>query len=100
MSKTFKLQKELSKTDSKHEQVFADSWRDKKEDWVDYVKKDVLCTTFSIARYRKALEEITGFGRKVCLSLPGLGWKYSNSLRTDENEPTYTYNDIFIRWFF
>ena len=30
---------------------------------------------------------------KDCLSLPGLGCKFSNGLRTEEDEPIYTYND-------
>ena len=59
----------------------------------------VLCTAFSYARYIKAIEEITGFSMKDCLSLPGLGWKYFNSLRTEEDEPIYTYNDKYMRWF-
>ena len=33
------------------------------------------------------MEEITGFSMKDCLSLPGLAWKYFNSLRTEEDEP-------------
>ena len=45
------------------------------------------------------MEEITGFSMKDCLSLPGLGWKYFNSLRTEEDEPIYTYNDKHMRWF-
>ena len=45
------------------------------------------------------MEEITGFSMKDCLSLPGLGWKYFNSLRTEEDEPIYTYNDKYMRWF-
>ena len=36
---------------------------------------------------------------KNCLSLPGLGWKNFNSLRTEEDKPIYTYNDKYIRWF-
>ena len=40
---------------------------------------------FSYARYCKAIEEITGFPMEDCLSLPGLGWKYFKSLRTDKN---------------
>ena len=36
---------------------------------------------------------------KDCLSLPGLGWKYFNSLRTEEDEPIYTYNDKYMRYF-
>ena len=36
---------------------------------------------------------------KDCLSLPGLGLKYFNNLRTEEDEPIYTYNDKYMRWF-
>ena len=66
---------------------------------LDYVKNDALCTAFSYARYTKAMEDITCFGIKDCLSLPGLGWKYFKSLRTEEDEPIYTYNDKYMRWF-
>ena len=43
------------------------------------------------------MEEKTGFGMKDCLSLTGLGWKSFNSLRTEEYEPIYTYNDKYMR---
>ena len=66
---------------------------------MDYVKRVVLCTAFSYARYCKAVEEITGFVMKDCLSPPGLGWKFFNSLRTEEDEPIYTYNDKYMRYF-
>ena len=36
---------------------------------------------------------------KDFLSASGLGWKYFNSLRTEEDEPIYTYNDKYMRWF-
>ena len=45
------------------------------------------------------MEEINGFSMKYCLYLPGLGWKNFNSLRTEEDEPIYTYNDKYMRWF-
>ena len=45
------------------------------------------------------MEEIRGFSMKDCLSLPGLGWKHFNSLRTEEDEPIYTYNDKYMRCF-
>ena len=44
------------------------------------------------------MEEITRFGRKDCLSLPGLGWRYFNSLSIEEDEPIYTYNDNYMIW--
>ena len=97
--KFFKLQKKLSKTERNHDKVYSDTWKDKKSEWLDYFKNDVLCTVFAYARYTKAMEENTGFSKKDCLSLPWLGWKYFNSLRTEENEPIYTYNDIYMRYF-
>ena len=45
------------------------------------------------------MEENTGFSMKYSLLAPGLGCKYSNSLRTEEDEPIYTYNDKYVRWF-
>ena len=99
LRKTFKLQKELLKTEMNHDNVDGNSYMNKKDDWLPYVKPDVLCTVFSYARYSKAMEEITGFSMKDCLSLPGLGWKNFNSLRTEEDEPIYTYNDKHMRWF-
>ena len=58
-----------------------------------------MCTAFSYARYIKTMEETTGFSMKDCVSAPGLGWKYFNSMRDENDEPIYTYNDKFIRLF-
>ena len=99
LGKTFKLQKELLKTEMNHDEVDGKNYKDKIDEWLPYVKNDVLCTAFSYARYIKAMEEITKFSMKDCLSLPGLGLKYFNSLRTDQDEPIYTYNDKYMRHF-
>ena len=90
LGKTFKLQKETLKTEMDHDEVYSDTWKNGKDEWLDYVKNNVLCTAFSYARYSKAMEEFTRFLMKDCLSLPGLGWKHFNSLRTEEDEPKYT----------
>ena len=99
LGKTFKLQKELLKTEVNHDEINDDYLRDKKDEWVYYVGNVVLCTAFSYALYTKALEEITGFGMKNCLSLPGLRWKNFISLRTEDDEPINTYNNKYMRWF-
>ena len=99
LGKTFKLQKELLETEMNHDEIDYIKYKDKINDWLPYVKNDVLCTAFSYARYIKAMEEITGFSMKDCLSLPGLGLKYFRSFRTEEDEPIYTYNDKYMRWF-
>ena len=100
LGKTFKLPKELLKTEMDHDDIDEHNYKDKKDIWLPYVKNDVLCTAYSYARYIKNMEEITGFSMKDCLSLPGLGWKYFNSLRTvEEDVSIYTYNDKYMRWF-
>ena len=99
LGRTFKLQKELLKTEMNHDEVDGDNYRDKKDEWLDYVRQDVLCTAFSYARYCKAMQKITGFSRKDCLSAPGSGWKCFNGLRTEEVEPIYTINDKYMRLF-
>ena len=60
---------------------------------------DVLSTSYCYTRYSKAMEEITGFSMTDCLSLPGLGFKYFNSLRIEQDEAIYTYDDKYMRWF-
>ena len=99
LGKTFKLPKEQLKTEMDHDDIDGDNYKDKKDIWLPYVKNDLLCTAYSNARYIKAMEEITKFSMKDCLSLPGLGRKYFNSLRTEKDEPIYTYNDKYMRWF-
>ena len=99
LGKTFKLPKELLKTEMNHDDIDGDNYKDKKDIWLPYFKNDVLCTAYSYASYIKAMQEITGFSMKDCLSLPGVGWKYFNLLRTEEDEPIYTYNDKYMRWF-
>ena len=93
LGKTFKLPKELLKTEMNQDDIDGDNYKDKKHIWLPYVKIDVLCTAYSYAQYCKAMQEIIGFSMKDCLSPPGLGWKYFNSLRTEEDEPIYIYND-------
>ena len=46
------------------------------------------------------MEELTGFGMKDCLSFSGLGWNYFNSLRTEQDEPIYTYIDKYHQMVF
>ena len=82
-----------------HDEVDGKNYKDKIDEWLPYVENDVLCTAFSYARYIKAMQEITKFSMKGCLSLPGLGLKYFNSLRTEQDEPIYTYNDKYMRHF-
>ena len=45
------------------------------------------------------LSKKSGFGMKDCLSSPGLGWKYFDSLRAEDDQPIYTYNDEYMRCF-
>ena len=62
--KTFQFQKELLKTEMNHDEIYEDTWRDKKHERIVYGKNDVFCTAFSYATYCRAMEEITGFSKK------------------------------------
>ena len=53
--KTFKLPKELLKTEMNHDDIVGDNYKDKKDIWIPYVKNDVLCTAYCYARYCKAM---------------------------------------------
>ena len=56
LGKTFKLQKELLKTEMDHDEIDGHNYKDKKDEWLGYVKNDVLWTAFSYARYSKAMK--------------------------------------------
>ena len=47
LGKTFKLPKELLKTEMNHDDIDGDNHKDKKDIWLPYVKNDVLCTAYS-----------------------------------------------------
>ena len=99
LGETFGLQKELLKQEMNHTEIYEDTWMDKKDEWLPYLKMDVLSLAFIYARYSMNMDSLTGFGMKNCLSLPSLGWKYYNSKRTKEDEPIYSYNDKYMRHF-
>ena len=58
----------------------------------------MLSTAFFYARYSKCMEEETGFGMRNSLTLPSLTNSYFNSLRDENDEPIYNYNDDYMRW--
>ena len=49
--KTFKLKKQLLKTEMDHDEVDYNNYKDKKDEWLPYVKNTVLCISFPYARY-------------------------------------------------
>ena len=99
IGKSYKLQESLLKQELEHNEIFEDNWEEKENEWLPYLKNDVLSTAFSYARYSKGMEELTGFGMKNSLTLPSLAKKYFNSLRDENDEPIYTYTDPFMRHF-
>ena len=47
LGKTFKLQKDLLKTEMDHDKIDGNNYKNKINEWLPYVKNDVLCTAFS-----------------------------------------------------
>ena len=99
IGRSYKLQENLLKKELEHDEIFEDNWEEKENEWLPYLKNDVLSTAFSYARYSKGMEKLTGFGMKNSLTLPPLANKYFNSLRDESDEPIYTYNDEYMRHF-
>ena len=71
----------------------------RKNEWIEYVKTDVICTAFGYARYCKSMENIKGFNTKNSLTLPSLGWTYFKTSGDESDEPIYTIKDKYMRWF-
>ena len=99
IGKSYELQPCLLKQELEHDENFEDNWEEKENEWLPYLKNDVLSTAFSYARCSKRMEELTGFGMKNSLTLPSLANKNFNSLSDENDEPIYTYNDDFMRDF-
>ena len=53
-----------------HTEIYEDTWEDKRDEWLPYLKMDVLSLAFIYARYTMNMEQITNFGMKNCLSFP------------------------------
>ena len=99
IGESYKLQESLLKKELEHDEIYEDTWEEKENEWLPYVKNDVLPTAFCYARYTMGMEELTGFGMINSSTLPSLANKYFNSLRDENDEPIYTYTDPFMRNF-
>ena len=95
----YKLQESLLKKELEHDEIYEVTWEEKENEWLPYVKNDVISTAFCYARYTMGMEEITKFGMKNSSTLPSLANKYFNSLRDENDEPIYNYTDPFMRNF-
>ena len=99
IGKRYKLQESLLEQVLEHDEIYEENWEEKENEWLPYLKNDVLSTAFSYARSSKGMEELTGFVMKNRLTLTSLANKYVNSFRDENDEPIHTYNVEFMRHF-
>ena len=99
IGESYKLQESLLKKELEHDAIYEKTWEAKENEWLPYVKNDVLSTAFCYARYTMGMEELTEFAMKNSLTLPSLANKYFNTLRNENDEPIYTFTDPFSRNF-
>ena len=59
-----------------HDEIYKNTWEGRENDWLPYLKSDVLSTSFSCASFSKGIEELTGCGMKNSLILPSLANEY------------------------
>ena len=81
------------KQETERDEIYEDTWEAKENEWLPYVKNDVLSIVFCYARYIMSLEKLTHFSMKNLATLPSLTNKYFSSLRDENDEPIYTYTD-------
>ena len=96
---SYKIQPNLLKQETVDEEIHEDAWEKKKNEWLPCLKNDVVSTVFCYARYTKSEEELAELGMKICLTLPSLANIFLNSLRDENVEHSYIYNDEFMRYF-
>ena len=80
-----------------HDEIYEDTWEYK--EWLPVPKNDVLSTACSYVRYSKDIEELTWFGKTNSITSPILANKFFLSFRDDKEEPIYTFNDEYMRYF-
>ena len=64
IGESYKLQESFLRKDLEHDEIYEDTWEEKENKWLPYVKNDVLLTAFCYARYRMIREKLTGFSMK------------------------------------
>ena len=57
------------------DEIYEDTWEDKKNEWLPFLKHNVLSTAFAYARYTKGMEEIKILGMKNSLNLQNVSNK-------------------------
>ena len=82
-----------------HDEKYGEFWKDREDECLPSPENDVLSNGFSNAKYTKGMEEKTVFGTKNSITLPSLAKKFFSSLRDENDEPIYTYNEETMRYF-
>ena len=98
-SVSYKLQSSLLKQEKEDDELYEDTWEARENEWLSYVKKDVLSPVFCYARCILGMEDITGFSMKNSITLPSLENKYFKKLWEENDEPIHTHTDPFMRNF-
>ena len=60
IGRSYNLQHCLLQTEFEHDEIYENTWEAKENEWLPYLRHNVLSTGFSYARYSKGNEELTG----------------------------------------
>ena len=64
IGESYELQPSLLKQELEHDEFFEDIWEARENEWLPYVKNDLLSTVFCYARYTMGMQEWTNFGMR------------------------------------
>ena len=65
---SYKLQSTLPKPEKEHDEIFEDTWEAKQNEWLPYVKNDVLSTVFRYSTCILGMGDLTNFSVKNLLT--------------------------------
>ena len=89
-----RLQPELHKGEIEHSVINKSNFADLRHTWEPFLRSDVLCLAFIIARHSMERQSMSGFGSKDCLTEPSLGWQCFGTNNKDRE--FYTFNDKYV----
>lgn len=96
---SFNIPENLRKMDFNIADITKDNYEEKIDEWLPYLKNDVLSLACCTMLYNEMMESLSGLNIQTSLSLPGLTYKaWMNKMNT-KKEKIYASKDKYTRYF-
>lgn len=96
---SFNIPKNLRKMDYEIEKITKDNYKEKENEWLPYLKNDVLALACCMMLYNEMMENISEFNLQSNLTLPGLSFKSWMNKKEAKKEEIWASADKYTRYF-